>query len=555
MSTVYPLSRSARVRRIVAPLAVLGSLLTLPVQAALPVAQGSQFHASGAGTGLSGSQTSDWTYTVGADEQLEDIAASLLAKQYTSQQLRTYNRLSTETALTKGDALRIPRAWLKRRPGPARAQGVDGRAQLISGATGRVRPLIENQLIRAGDEVVSHAGSTTIVLADNSTLRLGPDTRLTFNRLTQFGKQGMIDTRLRLQQGSLQTTVQPLEEDGSRFEIETPSALASVRGTAFTLQTEPGVTRVQVTDGLVAFGTPGKLHHIPAGYSATIDNRSPGDLRIYQRPPAPALAVPTAPVTSLPLTLKWAHEGADRYQLDLFAGPHGRWLRSETVPADRFTLTQLSNGQYQVEVAALSHAGVTGMPATASFEVELLAKGAQLLSPEDDASTDDDRPTFSWRFRGNNEVARVEIADGPDFDNLLATSAWATTTSARPTTALRPGQYYWRVATEAGGTSAASSATRTLLVNGSLPPTRITDVKYSESQVRIYWEEVDTTSEYLIQLSEDPKFARVVRQATVTNTTAALRLIPGRRYFVRVKAVSNGPISSRWGPGRELYID
>ena len=71
----------------------------------------------------------------------------------------------------------------------------------------------------------------------------------------------------------------------------------------------------------------------------------------------------------------------------------------------------------------------------------------------------------------------------------------------------------------------------------------------------MFWEKVDTAAEYRLQLSEEPGFNNIIKEATLPDTTAALRLIPGRRYFVRLKALSDGPLQSRWGPGRELYLE
>lgn len=164
-------------------------------------------------------------------------------------------------------------------------------------------------------------------------------------------------------------------------------------------------------------------------------------------------------------------------------------------------------------------------------------------------------PEFRWQLNGDNEVARVEIAEDQDFRNLIATSEWAPETAALPSRPLGPGKYYWRVVTEAGGNSVATTQPRELVVNGSLPPVRIISVNYIDSQVRVFWEKVDTAAEYRLQLSEEPGFNNIIKEATLPDTTAALRLIPGRRYFVRLKALSDGPLQSRWGPGRELYLE
>jgi hypothetical protein len=143
----------------------------------------------------------------------------------------------------------------------------------------------------------------------------------------------------------------------------------------------------------------------------------------------------------------------------------------------------------------------------------------------------------------------------PRFENLVATSEWAQKSKAQLSQRLSPGQYYWRVKTEAGGDSTATSNVNNLIIDGSLPPVKIISVNYLNQQVRIFWASVETASKYRLQLSENSDFYSITQEADISGTTAGLRLVPGKRYFVRLKALSEGPLVSRWGPAKEVYID
>lgn len=517
------------------------------------VAQGSQTVAHP--TVATGAPTAEWVYTFKNGEQIDTLARELLTDSYGSSQLLSYNHANPETVFREGDTIRIPLAWLKRQPDPAKAVSVSGSVRVISGLDGRQQPLTNNTLIRVGDEVVSRAGNATIRLADGSVIRVSPNSRLVFNKLTQYGKAGMVDTRLRLDHGTINTQVTPLEEGGARFEVETPSAVAAVRGTTFSLQAHPGTTSLQVTEGMVTFGPVGKTRNIPAGYSATVDSSTPGVVDIFRLPPAPEPRSLPPRLESLPAELSWAANNAPRHRVDIFNDENGQWIKSDTVSSDHYNLEYLDNGRYLIQVAALDNRGMAGMPATLSVDVDLQAHPARLTTPEPGTTLNDDMPEFRWNYQGKNEVGRVEISDTQDFANLIASSEWAPDNTALPSRPLRPGQYFWRVVTEAGGNSVATSEARQLVINGTLPPVRILSINYLDSQVRIFWESTDTASGYLLQLSEGPEFRNIVKEATVDDTTAALRLIPGRRYFVRLKALSDGPLASRWGPGRELFIE
>jgi len=525
--------------------------LGMPVCAELSITRGSATTVASSASDAA----PQWIYTLKSGESFSEIASDLLVRNVSAGRLLQYNSIENPATLGEGDRIRIPLSWLKRQPDPARATSVSGNVHVISGIDGRKKPLTKDTLIRVGDEVLSAAGAATITLADGSEVRLSPNSRLIFNRLTQYGKSGMIDTRLRLDRGEVHTRVKPVIEGGARFEIETPSAVAAVRGTAFSLQTGPEGTSLQVTEGVVDFGAPNRTQRIPAGYSATVASNSTRELSIRRMPPAPEIN-PLPPVlTQLPAEMTWKREPAANYRLDIFETESGRWVESREINDSRFDISRLDNGQYEIHLAAFDAQGMAGMPGILPIEVDLQARTANLLEPENEGSVNDDMPEFRWTLNGENEVARVEIAEDEAFRSLVATSEWAPGTTALPSRPLSPGQYYWRVVTEAGGNSVATTQPRKLIVNGTLPPVRIISINYIDSQVRVFWERVDTATNYRMQLAEEPRFNNIIKEATLPDTTAALRLIPGRRYFVRLKALSDGPLQSRWGPGRELYLE
>lgn len=501
------------------------------------------------------SSPSDWSYTLTRDETLESVAQELLVRTVSSGQLRQYNGLDKLAEPGEGDIIRIPLAWMQRQPDPARITSVTGSVRLIAVTGSRNRPARPDTLVRVGDEIITGPGTATVELANGTRILLSPDSRMVFNRLTQFGKSGMVDTRLRLDEGQADIRVEPLSDDRSRFEVETPSAIAAVRGTAFRLQTSSTGTRLSVTQGVVDFGAPGKTQRIPAGYSASVSDTASTGLAIRRLPPPPELNPLADRLTSLPAEISWKPTATGHYQLDIFERDSGTWVDSRKIRDNVTTISALDNGTYDLQLSATDARGLAGIPATATIEVNLQAKAATLISPEDSATANDDMPEFRWNLNGNSEQARVEVAMDSEFSSLVTTSEWAQETSALPALPLEPGVYFWRVATRAGGDSLATSEVRKLEVNGSLPPVHIISVNYVDRQVRVFWEKVDSARGYLLQLSEEADFTRVIKEATLTDTTAALRLIPGRRYFVRLKAISDGSLSGRWGPGRELYLD
>jgi len=501
--------------KVLAILAATWLLLSVSVtRAELSIVSGSATPAAEARAPSS----SDWVYTLGQGETLEALARDLLLRTVTTGQLRQYNRLDKHQELAEGDSLRIPLAWMQRQPDPARITSITGNVRLLTSADSGNRQARVSALVRVGDEIITGPGTATVELANGTRIRLAPNSRMVFNRLTQFGRSGMVDTRLRLDQGQADIRVEPLSGDKSRFEVETPSAIAAVRGTS------------------------------------VFDNPNTG-LAIRRLPPAPELNPLPSRLTSLPVEVTWKAAAADHYQLDIFSRDSDTWVDSRRIRGNHTNISALGNGAYDIHLSVIDARGLASIPATQSVTVELQARPATQISPEDGATADDDMPEFRWTLNGNSELARLEIARNSDFTSLVTTSEWAQETSALPAEPLDPGTYFWRITTKAGGSSVTTSETRKLEINGSLPPVHIISVNYVDRQVRVFWEKVNGAKGYLLQLSEEPEFSHIIKEASLPDTTAALRLIPGRRYFVRLKAISGGSLSGRWGPGRELYLD
>lgn len=499
-------------------------------------------------------QEGEWHYTVRDNESLQEIADRLLAPTRTTDQLRRHNSLSS-TRLEAGDRIQIPIHWLDQQPRPAKVLSVTNEATVRPHLERRFAPMTADTTLNVGDTVrTADGGRVVIELADGTRIQLGPDSRLTFDRLTQYGRTGMADTRLRLERGRIRTRVQPVENGDSRFEVETPSAVAAVRGTQFDLSTDNEGTRLAVTEGQVWFGDGNDTQMIPTGYGAT--RSATGEQQVRPLSEAPTLEAAATEVTELPLSLAWeAQSPAQRYEVDLFAKTTNEWLLSEQIRSERISLQQLNNGEYRLELAAIDAQGMRSKPETLEFSIDLNARAARLLSPNEGERIQKDEAQFSWAFEGNNEQARVEIARDRDFNDIVARSNWSDSDSARISHTLEPGDYYWRVETRAGGTSQAHSDVVPFTLTGTLNQTRVISVNQIEEYVRVFWQQVENSDHYELQLARDASFEEVVSERIATGANAELDLEPGEPYYVRIRGQADGPYDTDWGPSYQLKLE
>ena len=495
---------------------------------------------------------SDWAYTLRPGDNIKALSKTLLDGKHNWMALLKYNDMSTDQALHAGQVLKIPLNWLRHHPLPATTLAVTG-SVYYRRPGGSFSALGSGTKLNVGDEVRAEQGHAVIELADQSIVRLGAHSQLMFDRLTHYGQTGMADTRMRLSKGSLSTKVHPLSDPHSRFEIETPSAVAAVRGTEFRLHTDDSATRLEVTRGKVAFSNSYRQTLVPAGFGASLGDA--GSFAQHQLPPKPRPPSSPGSITLLPTSLAWHPvPRANAYQLDLFNTRTGAWIRSQKLRLPKVDLDDLDNGPYRAELSAIDGDGMEGPASPVSFKIALKAQMAHLKQPAEGTRVKKGPVTFSWQFQGSNQQARVQVSSTRDFAKLAAQSPWLTANKSSMSRALSPGLYFWRVQTRAGGSSKALSKVNRFVVPGKLPEVRIITANYVKNQVRIFWRQVPGIQGYRLQLSADANFTKIIREETINTNTVALRLIPGRHYFVRIKAVSSGPLKSVWGPARELYV-
>jgi hypothetical protein len=119
---------------------------------------------------------------------------------------------------------------------------------------------------------------------------MSPYTELSVLKMDLSEGQGDKVIILQQESGRTQNYVQPLQTSGSRFEIHTPAATVSVRGTSFTVDVDQkGTTRVAVSEGRVQVAAQGVTITLDAGEVSLVESgRAPGVVEVVPTEPIPA---------------------------------------------------------------------------------------------------------------------------------------------------------------------------------------------------------------------------------------------------------------------------
>ncbi|MCB1327464.1 MAG: FecR domain-containing protein [Spirochaetales bacterium] len=114
---------------------------------------------------------------------------------------------------------------------------------------GQELPARVGMVVHENDIIRTTNGKVDLQTRNGSAVRIKEYTTVTISSL--YG-EGSADTRLAMDHGSLMATVDR-QSDEENFSVVTPTAIAGVRGTTFTVEAEQGQpARVRVIDGQVA---------------------------------------------------------------------------------------------------------------------------------------------------------------------------------------------------------------------------------------------------------------------------------------------------------------
>jgi hypothetical protein len=148
---------------------------------------------------------------------------------------------------------------------------VDGRAEVLVHGRGDPVPLEVGELVRAGDLVRTGPASTVelrwVRWAGGMRIRIDPSTDFWVTRSITNKSTKAEEARLRVDVGKIWLRLRQALTGKSKFEVETPTVVAAVRGTAFSVAVaNDGTSEIEVFEGEVAVeGRDGAATTLTAG--------------------------------------------------------------------------------------------------------------------------------------------------------------------------------------------------------------------------------------------------------------------------------------------------
>ncbi|WP_121038606.1 FecR family protein [Stenotrophomonas rhizophila] len=500
----------------------------------------------------------DWTYRVRPGDTIWDLSARYLKPSIAWEQLQSHNGIADPYRLPPGSQLRFPVAWLQVQPAPARVLAVRGPVQ--SQADGQPhREVIEGDLLRIGQELVTgEDASVTVVFADDSRLQLRERSRLRFDQLSRYGRTGMVDTRLRLEQGRASNRVTPANGPASRYIIDAPTATSSVRGTVFRVSAgqDGRGAATEVLEGRVQVGNPRGQRLVSRGQatrSPSLDARPAGVEALL---PAPVLSSEPQRLATLPAALAWQPvTDAAGYRVEVVRADQPEVLLfARDTDATTLTLPDLPPGELRLLVRAVSAEQVEGLDAEQDFQVRDQPVAPLTVRPLHGQTINSARPRFEWTRVAEAERTVLQIARDPLFLPLLLEQD-TRATHLRPVLDLPPGEYVWRVASvDRNGDRGRFGQPLPLTITDEPVDPALQPPEAAKGRLTLRWQAGEPGQRYRVQLDRRGDFRAPLLDQELDQPEVSIKRPWHGTLHVRVQYIDEDGYAGPFSPAQQIAL-
>lgn len=484
----------------------------------------------------------EWSYRVRPGDTLWDLSGEYLKPDIAWQKLQAHNQITNPYSLPPGSTLRFPLAWLRMQPAKAKVLAVKGEASVEGLGSAVASVVSEGMELGIGALLRTGKGaSLSLEFADGSRLLLKENSELHLDRMSRYGKSGMVDTHLRLQRGRITNTVQPTRGNSPSFIVDTPNASSAVRGTRFRVDAGEAGTLAEVTEGKVVVATGKQQALVNRGFGTSVAAGQGRSLQVVRLLPAPDLSTLPAKLNGARAQLDWqAIEGASSYRIEVSDTPQFDGLLADLESSTpHATLPVLPDGKYSVRVRGVDTGRLQGLDAVAQLEVETLPEPPYAIAPAIDAVVREAQVEFRWAKATDAGSYHFELADEPTFANLLMSHTASDTSPLQLPQPLAEGSYYWRIASNrADGKRGPFSDPMAFTVRR-LPEVGDIGNESDARQMTFRWRAGEAGQQYRFQLSRSPTFDKLHVDQVVDQPQISVPRLRAGTWYLRAQSIGS----------------
>lgn len=524
----------------------------------------------GAVQAASADQLPDIRHEVQTGDTLEAVAKRYLKDPQQWRELGEFNQIKHPTRLPIGSVVVIPARLVGYQN--VTVEHVQGQAQTRSPLTGTDwQPLTKGATLTEGDELKVAAGSfATLGFTDGSSVRINEKSELKLSELRKNARTDEQQSVFELEKGGLESRVTPTIEQRRKrkFEIKTPMATTSVRGTVFSVSiSESGSAITAVDKGTVAVEGSRTKRKAAVQAGSGIAVPQSGQLgNVVGQLGAPSLqANPAVFEDANFLTLQLGQVSqAAQYQVVLAQDAElAQVLRSQRFNSTTAKFEGVEDGNYYVSARAIDAQDIPGKPTIQAIKVKATPVPPLYSSPQPDGLIGISDGELICTEGGKDLAGyRIQVAARADFAKPQADSGLVPHCKSGIDT-LAAGNYFWRVASvrkladgsldqgpfskpqafKAGSNPASMGADALSLGDTSRP-----------NQLQLSWP-AESGQAFNLQLARNDQFdAPISTQRLDVPQWSSDILTPGD-YFVRIQVLDPTGLKSRYSAARKLTVE
>ncbi len=485
--------------------------------------------------------------TVIKDDTLIGICKNNLEKPALWKEVARFNRMRNPDLIYPDDVILIPARLLKGKPVPATVRFVKGEAVFYSEAAKEWQPLVLNSKVEEGDKVRTGAASAVEYEYENGhNVLQRADT--TVQVKTARSSNVSSRHRISLSAGRVITRIMKATGKETRFQVETPTAIAGVRGTVFRSSVDPdGASRFESFDDIVEVEARDKTVQVNPG-EGTLVSKAEAPILPRKLLPYPALLQPRPVYKKIPVRLAFEKvEGAASYRILLAKDTGVRDIVTERIisPEDTFDIAIVEDGTYYLQSASIDEIGLEGVP-SAPVETRIRVNPVAPFTeiPRSQAEYPGASLTCKWLKVADASGYHIQIAEDNEFSRLVQDKSDITKTEYL-TDDLDLKNYYFRVSSVAAdGYQGEWSDTLAfaMVLPPPTPPPAVEAPKAGDKEITIRWQDLGEGTTYRFQMAGEESFNKILVDRKVKSPEITLEN-PKKAgtYYVRTNAVD------RWG--------
>ena len=485
--------------------------------------------------------------TVTKSDTLIGICENNLEKPAFWQEVARFNRMDNPDLIHPGDVILIPAHLLKGKQVPATLRFAKGDVTVYSEATKEWQPLPLNNKIEEGNKVRTGAASSAeYEYEDGHTVLQRADTTVQ----VKTARSSSVSSRYRisLSAGRAVTRIMKATGKETRFQVETPTAIAGVRGTIFRSSVDPdGASRFEVFDDIVEVEAKNRTVQVKPG-EGTLVSREEAPTQPRKLLSCPALLQPSPLYKKLPVRLAFEKvEGAVSYKILLANDKEIRDIIVEKVipPQDTFDLITVEDGTYYLQSASIDELGLEGIPC-APVEIRVRANPVApfIEIPHDQTVYSGASLTCKWLNVSDASRYHIQIAEDGEFGRLIQDESDITETEYA-TGNLAFKNYYFRVSSVASDNYQgewSDTLMFTLELPPPTPPPAVEKPETGAKEITIRWQNLGEGITYRFQMASESSFNKVLFDQKAQHPEITLeKPKKAGTYYVRTGAID------QWG--------